>query len=1141
MNTNIVDRNCLNVDNNCMNVCNPNLETKPPQMKTNEMSQSLTMPAQNAVKHINHTISSSDPETTKPEPEQDTTKSPYSSKNIYCVLNNDSPGNSDQSDIKGNSFCQVSAHEKTLTTPLRDNMPRKETGEDRLKRALKAKRLHNKNKTRVLHIFCENCSTFFADEIVGNYDKFPTNEATVYNCEEHENASETVFLTESYGPKNCIEIELPNRSKKLFMVDSGASSSVLPDKYVHELRDYIRKVENYKPKYVRTASRYEKVQGEYEMTFRVKGETHSKYRFLNIKSCTRAILGLDWLRNQDQASYHFHRDILELNGEEIELQAMPRDTVLVKTIEDNVILPQHSQYIDIKLEMKKQNGKINPDCYANIDTHMVYASETFAQANPDLLVVPNFVNQRRTLIEVQNQTGAPILIEKGTKIAVASRQAASDLMSLDKLEEMESYYLNEFQHLTDEQKVEITKDLYNPSASEEELARAEKVYQCHLHRHLLMDEDNTYDEQEDQAYKVDHIFATDTDNMPHVENIGPEDYAQNFGYGEYPKYSFKPEVYASQLIPGVSNNAASDASDHTDQPPEQVFASEPVENPDEIPILSDEEMKSLRQSMHDLPPSVDLKGLTNKDIAKIREMCKIEFKSGSKDPSINKRLRTMILERHRAFCTGFNNIGMVKGFEWEVETINKDNVVIKRPYPLHPKIERLIDAEISDQMKNGLLLATTIGNRSPCLAVPKKNDQTQKKRIRLLSDFRCVNKGVVKQSWPLPSFSNIIDWFAHEKPKYLSTLDIFSGYSQIKLSENSQKLVGTVTRTQQFTYARAPQGLASSSAVFLKKMHERMGATVQKNRSVTWCDDFLVGSSTEEEMINNIEQILLCAEENGITFSAFKGNFLKQEVDFAGCYWTPNGVKADDSKVKVMKEFPTPKTRKQLRSFLGLASWFRSFIQNFAKIAAPLYDSTKGTNQEKFLWSEKQENAFKELKETMSSSPVISYPRENLPIYIFCDASDVALGWIICQYDDPNITKDLTRNKTIPKTPAEIEKLKLKGVILGYGSKKLDEGDKRKSIHWKECKAIQLALRHFHAWTSHSEVHVLTDRSSILDLFKSGRQKKPHYNTQVIDRILLELEFYNLSIQYIPTDKNPSDCISRTENLPQSVIRHGRF
>ena len=115
-------------------------------------------------------------------------------------------------------------------------------------------------------------------------------------------------------------------------------------------------------------------------------------------------------------------------------------------------------------------------------------------------------------------------------------------------------------------------------------------------------------------------------------------------------------------------------------------------------------------------------------------------------------------------------------------------------------------------------------------------------------------------------------------------MDIFSGYSQVKLSKKSQDIVGAVTRTRQFTYTRAPQGLASSSAIFLKKMHERLGEVIRKSNSVTWCDDFLYTSQTEQEMIKNIDTILAEAEKNGITFSAFKGNYLQKQVEFAGCF-----------------------------------------------------------------------------------------------------------------------------------------------------------------------------------------------------------------------------------------------------------------
>merc|ERR1711994_703519 len=180
-----------------------------------------------------------------------------------------------------------------------------------------------------------------------------------------------------------------------------------------------------------------------------------------------------------------------------------------------------------------------------------------------------------------------------------------------------------------------------------------------------------------------------------------------------------------------------------DSTPEQINSTEESKNPDDIPNLSEQEMKDLRESMHNLPSEIKLEGLTNKDIDKLKEMCKIDFKIGSDDPQIRE--------------------------------------VLKRAYPLHPKMERLLDIEISDQMKNGLLIATTTGNRSPCLAIPKNPDQTNRERVRLLSDYRCLNINIVNQSWPLPSFSDILNHMAQHKPKYLSTMDIFSGYSQVKL------------------------------------------------------------------------------------------------------------------------------------------------------------------------------------------------------------------------------------------------------------------------------------------------------------------------------------------------------------------------
>ena len=1105
-----------------------------------------------------------------PKTDRGTMDGKYASANRFSHLMREDAGGLYNSDQMGTEQSQVNEKKCKAEKPLHKRQTNAQKVNN-LNRAINARRFR-KTRIKVVHLFCEQCTTFYAMEKVCDKNDPSSEDITVFNCNEHNNATETVFLSEDASPTNCVNVKLPNKTTKLFLVDSGASASVLPDHTVNELKNYIQEIPDCLPRYVQTASRREKVEAEYYMSFSIDGQKFKKYRFLHIRSCDRSILGLNFLGDQKECSFHFHSNSITINGVESQLESQPKDSVQVRAMQDVVILPRTLEQISIKLDTKKNRKAVNfSDMYQNIDCHAVHANNNFDKIYPELSLLPALVNQRRTNVNLVNHSSMPILIEKDQPIAIAGKQSEKELMHVDEIDEYKEFYRDKFMKMSIFERASKTKNLYNSSSTEEEMKEAEMIYKCYLHEEILKPDEPEEPESEtstenDYSSQVDQIFGIHTENFVQVEDIGPDEYAENCGYGENKQFSFKPNAYSSELIPENAHNKYSPrtqsaeelfssetidqtppshpkeelfSSENIDQTPlphpeEELFSSEPIENPDEIPKLSKSEMKKLRESMHNLPPEVDLNGLTNKDLDKLTKMCKIEFKSGSNNPRIDAKLRTQLLIHHRAFCTGFENIGMINDFEWDIETINKDHTVIKRAYPIHPKMDRLLNKEISDQMRNGLLISTTIGNRSPCLCVPKKNDDRGTPRVRLLTDFRCLNKTIVNQSWPLPSFSSIIDWFAHEKPKYLSTLDIFSGYSQIKLSENSQKLVGTVTRSQQFTYRRAPQGLASSSAVFLKKMHERMSPTLQQARSVTWCDDFLVASDTPEEMIDNIVSLLQCAIKNGITFSAFKGNFIKQEVEFAGCYWTPEGVKADESKVKVMKEFPTPKNRKQLRSFLGLASWFRAFIHRFADIASPLYDSTRGASTDRFIWTEQQEKAFQELKGTMSNSPVIAYPNEDLPIYIYCDASESALGWIICQYEDKNIIRDLTNNKQIPKTPAEIDKLQMKGHLLGYGAKRLNEDDKKKSIHWKEIKAIQLALRSYHTWTSYAEVHILTDRSSILDIFKSGKQKQQSWRSAAVERMLIELEFYSISIQYIPTDKNPSDCISRTLDLPQT-------
>ena len=134
-------------------------------------------------------------------------------------------------------------------------------------------------------------------------------------------------------------------------------------------------------------SKGQKWHGEYKLSFQIDGQKYHNYKFLHTRSCTRAILGLNFLEDQQTCSYHFHKATIEINGTESELQSMPKSTLLVRNMWEDVILPRTVHMIDARLEMKKNKTKVDQDMYAYIDLHTVYASDAFEKSHPELRIL----------------------------------------------------------------------------------------------------------------------------------------------------------------------------------------------------------------------------------------------------------------------------------------------------------------------------------------------------------------------------------------------------------------------------------------------------------------------------------------------------------------------------------------------------------------------------------------------------------------------------------------------------------------------------------------------------------------------------------------------------------------------------------
>ena len=227
-------------------------------------------------------------------------------------------------------------------------------------------------------------------------------------------------------------------------------------------------------------------------------------------------------------------------------------------------------------------------------------------------------------------------------------------------------------------------------------------------------------------------------------------------------------------------------------------------------------------------------------------------------------------------------------------------------------------------------------------------------------------------------------------------------------------------------------------------------------------------------------------------------------MKFLGHIISRKGVEVDPEKTRAVNDFPVPKTQKHVRSFLGMANYYRRFIKNFSQIANPLNQLLQ--KDKKFRWTEDCQKAFDILKSKLLSAPVLGYPNPTKPFILTCDASDIAVGYVLGQLDENN-----------------------KEFVIAYGGKFLTEEQKKYNTTEKECLAILSGIEAYRPYLAHSHFKVITDHNALVWL-KSAK------HTGRLERWALKLQEYNFDLEHRPgKSNNVADALSRIEHESSEV------
>uniref|UniRef100_A0A2N9EMS1 Integrase catalytic domain-containing protein n=1 Tax=Fagus sylvatica TaxID=28930 RepID=A0A2N9EMS1_FAGSY len=308
------------------------------------------------------------------------------------------------------------------------------------------------------------------------------------------------------------------------------------------------------------------------------------------------------------------------------------------------------------------------------------------------------------------------------------------------------------------------------------------------------------------------------------------------------------------------------------------------------------------------------------------------------------------------------------------------------------------------------LALRTLGNGydiNPTQVVPKKsgitvvknaNDELIPTRLvtgwRMCIDYRKLNSATRKDHFPLPFIDQILERVAgHE---YYYFLDGYSGYYQIEIALEDQGKTTCTCPFGTFAFRRMPFGLCNAPATFQRCMVSIFSDMVEKFMEV-FMDDLSVFDSFDD-CFNNLKMVLTRCVEKGLVLNWEKCHFMVTSGIVLGHVVSSKGIEVDKAKVHLILNLPTPKTVRDIKSFLGHAGFYSRFIKDFSAISRPLCNLL--LKESTFEWTESCEVAFKKLVQLLTSAPIMQASNWSLPFEIMCDASDYAVGAVLGQRKD---------------------------------------------------------------------------------------------------------------------------------------------
>ncbi|GJU68209.1 putative nucleotidyltransferase, ribonuclease H [Tanacetum coccineum] len=359
--------------------------------------------------------------------------------------------------------------------------------------------------------------------------------------------------------------------------------------------------------------------------------------------------------------------------------------------------------------------------------------------------------------------------------------------------------------------------------------------------------------------------------------------------------------------------------------------------------------------------------------------------------------------------------------EFRIDLVPGATPVAKSPYRLAPSEMQELSGQLQELQDKGFIRPSHSPWGAPVLFVKKKDGS-----FRMCIDYRELNKITIKNRYPLPRINDLFNQL--QGVCYFSKIDLRSGYHQLRLHEDDIPKTVFRTRYAHFEFTVMPFGLTNAPVVFMDLMNRVCKPYLDKF-FIVFIDDILIYSKMKEEHEVHLKLVLELLRKEKLYAKFSKCEFWQQEVHFLGHVVNQSGIHVDPSKIEAAKNWKAPTTPSEVRSFLGLAGYYRRFIANFSKNAKPLTLLTQ--KNQKYEWGEKEEEAFQSLKNNLCDARILSLPDGVEDFVVYCDASNQGLGCVLVQ----------------------------RGKVIAYASRQLKIHEKNYTTHDLELGDVVFALK----------------------------------------------------------------------------------